>query len=85
MTVKGVHPPLRRGLGAFFQSFDGLLPRCRLRRPKEESEGADDEELEVEKGYGGCRHIQLQIRKEGLKLCVSYEKPKDDDEVSSPP
>ena len=43
MTVKGVHPPLRRGLGAFFQSFDGLLPRCRLRRPKEESEGADEE------------------------------------------
>jgi DNA-directed RNA polymerase II subunit RPB1 len=58
---------------------------CEPDEPKEEGDGAENEEPEVKKGHGGCGHIQPQIRKEGLKLFVQYKKPKDDDEVSSSP
>jgi DNA-directed RNA polymerase II subunit RPB1 len=52
---------------------------CEPDEPKEEGEGAENEE--PMKGHGGCGHIQPQIRKEGLKLFVQYKKPKDDDKV----
>jgi hypothetical protein len=58
---------------------------CEPDEPKEEGEGAENDEPEVKKGHGGCGHVQPQIRKEGLKLFVQYKKPKDDDEVNSFP
>ncbi|EGO19737.1 DNA-directed RNA polymerase II, subunit 1 [Serpula lacrymans var. lacrymans S7.9] len=51
---------------------------CETDEPKEEGEGAENDE--PKKGHGGCGHQQPLVRKEGLKLFVQYKKPKDDDE-----
>jgi DNA-directed RNA polymerase II subunit RPB1 len=56
---------------------------CEPDEPKEEGDGAENEEPEAKKGHGGCGHIQPQIRKEGQKLFIQYKKLKDDDDVSS--
>ncbi|EGN92710.1 hypothetical protein SERLA73DRAFT_98944 [Serpula lacrymans var. lacrymans S7.3] len=55
---------------------------CETDEPKEEGEGAENDE--PKKGHGGCGHQQPLVRKEGLKLFVQYKKPKDDDESLQP-
>ncbi|KAA1468311.1 beta and beta-prime subunits of DNA dependent RNA-polymerase [Dentipellis sp. KUC8613] len=51
---------------------------CDTDEPKEEGEGAENDE--PKKGHGGCGHPQPQIRKEGLKLFLQYKRSKDDDD-----
>ncbi|KAG2366024.1 hypothetical protein BDR07DRAFT_1449537 [Suillus spraguei] len=51
---------------------------CETDEPKED--GAEGDMDEPKKGHGGCGHIQLAIRKEGLKLFIQYKRPKDDGE-----
>ena len=52
---------------------------CESDEPKDETEGAEQEE--PKKGHGGCGAAQPLIRKEGLKLFVQYKRGKDEDEV----
>ncbi|TFY57239.1 hypothetical protein EVG20_g8625 [Dentipellis fragilis] len=52
---------------------------CDTDEPKEEGEGAENDE--PKKGHGGCGHPQPQIRKEGLKLFLQYKRSKDDDDI----
>ncbi|KAG2104648.1 uncharacterized protein F5147DRAFT_746514 [Suillus discolor] len=51
---------------------------CETDEPKED--GAEGDVDEPKKGHGGCGHVQLAIRKEGLKLFVQYKRPKDEGE-----
>ncbi|KAG2087446.1 uncharacterized protein F5147DRAFT_781318 [Suillus discolor] len=51
---------------------------CETDEPKED--GAEGDADEPKKGHGGCGHVQLAIRKEGLKLFVQYKRPKDEGE-----
>ena len=52
---------------------------CETDEPKDETDGADQEE--PKKGHGGCGAQQPLVRKEGLKLFVQYKRGKDEDEV----
>jgi DNA-directed RNA polymerase II subunit RPB1 len=53
---------------------------CKPDHPKDEDMKPDPDN--VKKGHGGCRHIQPQIRKEGLNLFVQYKKAKYNNKIS---